>query len=188
MSIINKIASVPEWISQFRTHRLEQQYLDKLGIPSWGHLSEDKFLDFMSVMPKMDSKVLLGIIEQIPDFTQLCTEGLSTLKQAFSQTTESNENLSLAIIRAIDSVRESISQELNKENLSKEERKDIRDQLMDLARMYERLDAKNKKFLDTIFGKLVAGVGIAVIAGVFVKNLVSPSYDDSEDDTDEDLS
>ena len=185
MSIVNNIATVPKRITQFRTRKIEQKYLKKLNIPSWRHLSKDRFLDFMSIISKADKEVLLGIIEQIPHFTQLCTEGLDTLKQAFNQTVDSNEKLSLAIISAIDSVRESIAQELNKENLSEKERKDIRDQLMELARMYERLDTENKKFLDTNFGKfaLVASVATGgLFFGAFAKGLVSPDYDDGDDD------
>lgn len=158
----------------------EQLVLQKLGIPDWRHLSKDKFMDFIAVMPEMSNEVRLKIIEQIPQFAQLCTEGLGTAKEAFLKIVDKNTETTAAIISRIDLIRENIAQGLNREDTSFEERKFLYEQLMELAKIYNELDARNKKFFDTIYGKLLTGVAIVLATmGVLVggKFLISTDED-----------
>ena len=138
----------------------EQDVLQKLGIPSWRHLSKDKFMDFIAVMPEMSNEVRLKIIEQIPQFAKLCTEGLDAAKEAILKIVDKNEVTTAAIINLIDLIRENIAQGLNREGISFEERKFLIEKLMELAKMYNGMDARSKKFFETIYGKLITGITI----------------------------
>lgn len=137
----------------------EQSVMRKLGISSWKDLSKEKFMAFVSMMPEMSDEVRKKIIEQLPQFIQLCSEGVAAAKDAFHEMMEKNEKITAALIDKIDRICESISQELKRPELSFEQRKFIMEQLMELAKIYNEMDERNKKFFDTTFGKVLAALG-----------------------------
>ena len=51
----------------------EEQVKAAIGISDWRHLSKDKLMNFVSVLPNVDSEVAIRIIEQFPEF------GMATL-------------------------------------------------------------------------------------------------------------
>lgn len=147
---------------EFALYDNEQLVMRKLGISSWKDLSKDKFMAFISIMPEMSDEVRKKIIEQLPQFVQLCSEGLGVAKDAFHKIIDKDEKITEVLIAKIDRIYESISQELGKSELSFEQRKFIIEQLMILANIYNEMDERNKKFFDTIYGKLLTGLGIIV--------------------------
>ena len=160
----------------------EQSVMQKLGISSWRNLSKDKFMNFVSMMPEMSDEVRIKIIEQLPQFAKLCTEGLDTAKEAFTKVLDKNDKTTTALVNEIGLIRDSIAKELDKDDLSSEDRRFIIEQLMEIAKMYNNMDERNKKFFDTTFGKLLMGIGAlvgAVIVFVGGKYLLSSS-DNSE--------
>jgi hypothetical protein len=152
----------------------EQTALQQLGIESWRNLSKDKFKDFIAMMPDMSDETRMKIIEQLPQFTQLCNEWMATAKETYQQTLDANEKVTVALIEKIDSVRECISKELSKNDLTFEERKFIMEQLMGIAELYNKMDERSKEFFDTIFGKVLIGLGsvlgvvVLLVGGKFI--------------------
>lgn len=145
----------------------EQSVMQDLGISSWRNLSKDKFMNFVAAMPDMTDEVRLKIIEQLPQFTQLCKEWLDTAKETYQTVLDKNEQATTALIDKIDAIRDCISKELDKDNLSSDERKFIIEQLMEIAKMYNEMDERSKKFFDTVFGKVLIGLG-SVLGAVIV--------------------
>ncbi|MCL2774216.1 MAG: hypothetical protein FWD71_12820 [Oscillospiraceae bacterium] len=158
----------------------EQLVLKELGMSSWRNLSRDKFMKLLSIMNDMSDEVRLKIIEQIPQFAKLCIEALNTAKEAYQKTLNENKQTTMEIIKKIDNIRETFSKELNRDNLSDEERMFIYKQLAEIANIYNGMDERSKKFFDTIFGKLLMGLGLivgSVIVFVGGKFLLSSNGD-----------
>ena len=61
-----------------------------LGIDSWRNLSKDKVFQFAAMMPEMDTDVALKIIEQLPEYRKLLTDGLQLLKEEHETTLKYN--------------------------------------------------------------------------------------------------
>jgi len=159
----------------------EKKVLKKLGIETWRNLSKEKFMGFVAIMPEVSDKVRMKIIEQVPQFTKLCGEGLNTAKEAFQKVLDKNEKTTAVLIEKIDGIRESISNEQSRDGLSVEERRHNTEQLMEIAQIYNKMDERNKKFFETIFGKLLIAIGLFLgLAIVFVGGTMAMS--DNEDD------
>lgn len=47
----------------------EQKVLDKLGIDDFRHLSKEKVIEFVSLVPNMEPEVAKAAIEQFPEFS-----------------------------------------------------------------------------------------------------------------------
>ena len=93
---------------------------------------------------------------------------------------DKNDQATTALIEKIDAIRDCILKELDKDNLSSDERKFIIEQLMEIAKMYNEMDERSKKFFDTVFGKVLIGLGSvlgAVIVFVGGKFLLSSNDD-----------
>ena len=144
----------------------EQSVMKELGISTWKDLTKKNFMSFVSMMPEMSDEVRTKIIEQLPEFTKLCSEGIEAAKKAFQSVLDKNERLTEKLIDNISVIQESIAKELNKDNLTSEDRKEIMDALLQIAKIYNEMDDRNKKFFDTVFGKLLAGIGVALGAAI----------------------
>jgi hypothetical protein len=118
------------------------------------------------MMPDMSDEVRMKIIEQLPQFTQLCGEWLITAKESYQQALDANDKTTIALLDKIDSIRECISKELTKDNLSYEERKFIIEQLMEIADLYNKMDERSKKFFDTTLSKVLIGLGAVLGAAI----------------------
>lgn len=146
----------------------EQHLLKKLGIPDWRYLSKDKFMKIIAVMPEMSNDIRRKIIEQIPQFTHFFSEGLDTAKESFLKVVDKNQETTAEIISRIDLIRENIAQGLNREDVSSEERKFTIEKLMEIAKVYDGLDARNKKFFENNFKKLLKVVALMVGAVIVI--------------------
>ena len=144
----------------------EQSVLHELGISSWEKLSKKNFMKFVSMMPEMSEEVRTKIIEQLPEFKKLCSEGIETAKQAFLSLLDKHDKQTEKLIDCINNIQENIAKELEKDSLTSEDRKVIIEALLEIAKIYNSMDERNKKFFDTVFGKLLKGIGMVVGAAI----------------------
>jgi hypothetical protein len=142
--------------------------MKKLGIESWSNLPKEKFTTFFSMMPEMSDEVRLKIIEQMPQFNKLCIESLGAIKEFFEKMIDSNERITMALIKGIDSISEILSKELDKESLSTEERNNIIEKLMEIVKIYNEIHDRNKSFFDTAYGKVITGIGLFLGAALIL--------------------
>ncbi len=140
----------------------ESSLMETLGITSWRNLSKEKFIEFVSMMPDMSDEVRMKVIEQIPQFTQLCRAYIDSTAAAYNNMLEKNDRTTSALIEKIDNISDALKTELNKGDIPFENKKYIIDQLMEIAKIYDSMDERSKKFFDTTFGKVLIGFGSAL--------------------------
>ncbi|WP_338702903.1 hypothetical protein V2W30_36615 [Streptomyces sp. Q6] len=162
-------------------YRSESEIKQALGIDTWRNLSRDKMISFVAMMPDLDTEVALKVIEQFPAFKDFAKDAVSAIERAHAATLSANDQSQDHVHRACQEVREILRGELNKDDLSWEERKFIYEQLQETARMQFQKDSENKQFLDGQFKKVLVGAaGALALCVAFVGGRVmAGSNDDS---------
>lgn len=147
----------------------EKEIMNQLGINSWNQLSKEKLKRFVAMMPDMDSEVMTKIIEQFPKFTEFAVSTLEILKDSILEINKSNETSYKMAYDIIKDTHKVLANQLELNDLDKEERRYIIDNLMQLSKTAFEADANNKKFLNGQAEKILMGIGGALLAAlVFV--------------------
>ncbi len=130
-----------------------------LGIDTWRELSKDKLLSFAAMMPDMDTEVALKVIEQFPSFREFAGEVVNVMEGAQDATVASNERSGDQVHDALREIRGILKGELDKGDLSWENRRWVIEQIQETGRLQFNKDSENKRFLESALGKVVLGVG-----------------------------
>jgi len=147
----------------------EDEVKRELGIESWRNLSKDKMLRFAAMMPDMDAEVALKIVEQFPVFKDFALNALKEIEKAYDAALESNDKSQDHVYEALSDIRGILKGELDKGDLTWDQRKYIIELIQENGRLVFQKDADGKRFLNSLFGKVTAvGVGVVALAVVFV--------------------
>ncbi|CDR12707.1 hypothetical protein [Streptomyces iranensis] len=161
-------------------YKNEAQIMKALGIESWRNLSKDKMVRFAAMMPNMDTEVALKIVEQFPAFKNFAKDAVSAIERAHQSTFSANNQSQERVHRAWQEVRDILKGELGKDDLGREEKKFLIEQIQETARMQSQKDSENKQFLDGALKKVLVGATAAVALGVaFVGGRVMAESKDS---------
>lgn len=147
----------------------EQKVLKKLGIEDFRHLTKDKVITMASMLDKMDPEVAKKAIDQFPEFAHTMKDILRDYKQTLDKALDENGESVKSYYLSCDAIISSLQKELDKENLSFEEKKYIIDKMIEVNKMKGDKDSENKKFLVTLAAAGVVAVGI--VAGVLTATL-----------------
>lgn len=151
------------------TLETEDEIKRALEIDTWRNLSRDKVLKFAAMMPEMDKEVALGIIAQLPVFTRFSVEALDALRKVHESTQVSNKQSQDRVHDAYSDIREALKSELDKDDLSPEDRQRLTELLMETGNKEFAKDSENKRFLDGLMNKATLATGATVLASlVFV--------------------
>lgn len=165
-------------------YKNEDQIKKALGIDSWRHLSKDKMVRFVAMMPDMSTEVALKIVEQFPAFKDFAKNAVDMMQKAHESTLTANERSQEHVHRAFQEIREILRRELDKGDLTWEQRKYLIEQIQETGRQQSQKDSENKKFLDGALGKALAGAGVLAALGVaFVGGRVLAENKDGPEDT-----
>jgi hypothetical protein len=160
----------------------EKQVLKKLDIPDFRHMTKAKVMQFASMLPYMNPEVAKKALEQFPEFAQRATEITAQYKEIIEKGFESNDSSVQAFYETCNAIVESLQKELDKADLTVEEKKYIIDKMTEVARMMGEKDTENKKFLRNmaiLFGTTVVAVVVAA-ASVLGSNSQSAQQDDED--------
>lgn len=143
----------------------EKKVLKKLGIPDFRHMTKDKIVKFVSMLPKMEPEVAKAALEQFPEFAGMAKEIVSQYTDIVNNVLKEDGNRHKAFIDACNTILQTLQEELRDEQIDKEERSRIEDKMIEVAKLIRDKDKEDKAFAL----KIVAGVGsvvvIAVLAG-----------------------
>ncbi|QNP63626.1 hypothetical protein [Streptomyces genisteinicus] len=164
-------------------YKNEEQIKKALGIDSWRHLSKDKMVRFVAMMPDMSTEVALRIVEQFPAFKDFAKNAVDMMQKQHESTLAANDRSQEHVHQAFREIREILARELDKGDLTWEQRTYLIEQIQKTGRDQSEKDTESKKFLDTTLGKSLAGVGaLAALAVAFVGGRVlAEGNGDSED-------
>jgi len=141
----------------------EDEVKRRLGIETWRNLSRDKMLRFAAMMPDIDTEVALKIIEQFPAFTAFALEAVKSMEKAHATTLSANDKSQDRVYQALQEIREILKGELDRNDLSWDERKFLIEQIQETGKLAFKKDSESKHFLDGLL-KTVGMVGVAALA------------------------
>ena len=136
----------------------ETKVLRKLDIPDFRHLTKDKVVSFVSMLPQMDPDVAKHALEQFPAFAETSLAIVGCLKDSLATIVSSNDaNMAEFNARCQDAL-SALEAELKREDLTDEGRKLVIDGIMGIIGSISQKDSENKEFLSGLFhGVLVVG-------------------------------
>ena len=140
----------------------EEKVLKKLDIVDFRHLTKDKVIKMASMLDKMDPEVAKKALEQFPEFANTTKEMLTEYKESLDEGLESNNKSVMAVYDTYNAVITSLQKELEKENLTFEQKKYIIEQMKDVAEKVDKKDTENKRFI----------AGMATLAAIVVSSTV----------------
>lgn len=143
----------------------EEQLRQKAGLESWRNLSKEKFLAFVSELPNMDKEVALKVIGQFPEFKRLVLDSYSSLQEQTDSAFKANWKSQKKVHKAYADTRRILERELERENLTSEERLEIVRMIGETADKEFTKDSENKAFVVKIVGVSVGVLVMGMAAG-----------------------
>lgn len=165
----------------------EKWLLKKMDIPDWRHMSKDKITTFVSSLPYLDPEVAKAAIDQFPNFASLAKELVGTIQTNFNTVVSSNETITKESVSCIQQSLECLFKQLDRDDLSDNERLSIRTDILELNKMVVDL---SKEYQKTQFKNMaMVAMGIAGVIGCAASILGSNSKQEylDADDTDNEL-
>lgn len=141
----------------------EQKVLNKLGIEDFRHLSKDKVVEFISMIPDMDPEVAKAAINQFPEFANTMKSIMVDYKSEIEKALKSNDDSLKACYNASESILKSLDKMLENDDLTYEEKMKIIEKMQEIQKMINDKDTENKKFIRDIVS--VAGLVVVAIVG-----------------------
>lgn len=164
----------------------EKKVLKKLGIPDFRHLTKEKAITMLSMIPQMDPQVAMKALEQFPDLAKTAVElgrgYMGTIKEAIE-----SENTSLkSVYDYLNAIVSFLENELQKENLTSEEKKYILDNIIEVAKLIRETHKDHQHFLLKVLGGVGAtalGILLIVTQGLGNNSRIN-DFDKLDDDDD----
>lgn len=147
----------------------EQKVLDKLGIDDFRHLSKEKVIEFVSLVPNMEPEVAKAAIEQFPEFSLVMKSIMIDYKQEIESALNQNDDTVKKYYNACDKILDSLDKLLDDTDLDLNEKMQIIDKMQEVQKMMDEKDSENKKFIRDVLA--IAGVVIVTVAGTAISLL-----------------
>ena len=126
--------------------------------------------DFFTMLSGVSEQVQLKVLEQLPEFRALAANAIDGIKSAYVDTLDAHDKSLDRVHRAFEETRAALIAQLDKPDLTFEQKMQIADRIVDTARQQAEVHDKVQHFLDTWYGKTLTGMGLAslVVLGFFV--------------------
>lgn len=140
-----------------------------LGIDNWRKLSKDHYLRLVAMMPDLDEKVRLAVLEQLPEIQKILVKAMGTVRKLHETTLASDDKSQEFGYQGRREARASIIAQLENDNLDPRTRTHLNDLLMQLSDKDDAKDSEHKRYLDRWMTKTTVGVVAAlVLTGVAI--------------------
>lgn len=163
----------------------EQKVLKRLGIEDFRHLTKDKVITMASMLDKMDPEVAKKAVEQFPDFSETMKKILYDYKDSLDKAQAANAESVKSFYDSCDMTINALQQQLEREELTFEDRKYIIDKMLEINRMKGDKDSENKRFIATmaLFGVTAVGIVAGALSSALGgKTKIEMQDDDNLDD------
>lgn len=163
----------------------EAKALKMLNIPDFRHLTKEKAVQLVSMLDRVDPEVAKAVLEQYPKFAEVVLSTARDWKENVGKALEENGKVTKETIAAVSAAMASLSDLVGREDATPEERSEMADRMIELAKLLNEIDKRNKDFILKVLGiGSVTFLGLAAVAaavlGVNVKALESAA-DAAED-------
>lgn len=134
----------------------------KLKISNFEELNKDRFIQFNSLLPKMDSDVVRVALQQAPEFTALAQNMLLEYKNIALETLREGGKGADAFYKSCNKILDALQKELDKKFISQRRRNKIINDMVRVAEMIDKKDKEHKKFILSIFGTFGAVLSVLI--------------------------
>ena len=145
----------------------EKQVLSALDIPDFGHLTKDKVMPLVSLLPQMQPEVAMKALEQFPNFATTVMQIATELKETIGKGIESNSENMEKCSYILQTVIEQLKEMSGRDDISFEERKYYIDKMLEVAEMQNSKDTENKEFILKVYA-LATGAALLLSATMLV--------------------
>lgn len=165
----------------------ERKVLKRLGIKDFRHMTKDKVVKFATMLPYMDKEVAKAALQQFPEFKDMACSIIFQIKEAMDKTMDYNEHSQNEFYLTCNAIISSLQKELEKENITSEDRDRIEDKMILVAKMKAEKDSENKKFYQKLYLALGSVAAFTVVAATsFWSNSHTNNNDDLNDENSND--
>lgn len=154
-----------------KNNKSEAKVLKKLNIPDFRHMTKDKVVNLVSMLPQMDPGVAMKALEQFPSFAETSLSIITSLKDELDRVLDKNSENMAGFNSMCQSVLETLEAELSKPELSDEGRRMVIDGIIEITTIIGQKDSENKEFLTKLFGGLLGAGALVVTVLVAVLGL-----------------
>ncbi len=150
----------------------EKEVLKILKIKDFRHLTKEKVINLSSMLDRMDPEVAKKAIEQFPAFATTAKEILDNYEDIIDKSLEKNNDSVKNYYSSFDAQISALKDELKKENLSFDEKKEFLDRLLEISKMIGEKDSENKKFIAYMatLGTFATVATVAILASTLGGN------------------
>lgn len=141
----------------------EQQVLKKLKIKDFRHITKDKVMELASMLPDVDPEVAKRALAQFPEFVNAGKDILYNFKETLEKEIEANNQSVINCYDVANKIIISLQLELDKEDITFEQRITIIDKMLEVSKMINDKDSQNKQFLLKL-GSIAATCALAGLA------------------------
>ena len=138
----------------------EANALKMLDIPDFRHLTKEKAVQLVSMLDRVDPEVAKAVLEQYPKFAEVVLSTARDWKENVGKALEENGKVTSETIMAISASMNSLNDLIGHDGITAEERAEAADRMIELAKMLNEIDKRNKDFI-----LKVLGIGGAVLLG-----------------------
>ena len=149
-----------------KRYHSEEAVKKALKIDSFRNLTKDKVMEFTSMIPYMEKEVAIEIIKQFPVYVEFAKSVIENYTQLCKTILEINKEEYEQAVRAHQYVLEIFAKQLEKENLTIEERDAFSNKMIEEAEKITELYLQQQKFHERVL-KTIGGV-VTLVLGVTV--------------------
>ena len=155
----------------------EKKALKAIKVKDFAELAPENVGKFVSVFAEMDPEVAKKALEQIPDLAHAAREMVAQYGDMVSKGLDANKESVKPFYEACQQILDSLDRELQKGDLTQEDRDRIIEHMMTVAKMMGEKDQQNKQFIADMVkagGKVVLAAGFVLVALVGGKEIKLP--------------
>lgn len=139
----------------------EADVLNKLGATDFRSINKNQLIEFVTSIPEMDKEVAMKCIEQFPEFKEQSTTIIKELYKQYDSVADSHKAGRAKAMDAYQGILNDLSKELEKSEISKEEKQELIATMVDVADKIAELQRDSDYFLEKV---LHWGSGVAMFA------------------------
>ena len=141
----------------------EVKVLKKLGVEDFRHVTKDKVIKMATMLDKMDPEVAKKALEQFPEFSATIKSLLHDYKDSLDKAMEKNHESLQSSYNSYDQIINNCEAILKQSELTFDEKKGILNLMLEIAKLKDKKDSENKRYILTIIGMGFAAIGSAAI-------------------------
>ena len=143
----------------------EDEVKEMLGIQDFRHMSKRAVVECISSLPLMDPAVAEKVLEQFPEMCNVAFNAVKEYRASFEKALDANDESSKATLANIDSLISVYQKELDRDDITPEERAVVYSNLSKLSESNCEIHKENQRFISNQT-MLAAFVTVGVVIGV----------------------